>query len=254
MSDSFALPADARTRARIRAAGITQNQSPRGPRLMRRGILLIVTCGVIGVLAVAGVNLYMAWSVRGETTSVSDAPHAQAAIVLGALVNPDGTMSAMLSDRVDRAAELYKAGKVDSLIVSGDHGRWAYDEPDTMRRALQKQGVPSSKIFTDHAGFNTWATMVRARKVFEVKSAIVVTQGFHMTRALYLADHAGLTATGVTSDLRGYGNQQRASALREIPARLKAFGSATFDQKVLLGPQIPIESSNGRDSWGPQHR
>lgn len=253
MSDSYALPADARTRARIRATGLAMSTPPRGPRLVRRAVSLIVIGGIIGALAVVSVNLYMSWSVRGETTTVQDAPHAQAGIVLGAMVNADGSMSAMLADRVDRAAELYKAGKVDSLIVSGDHGQWSYDEPNTMRRALQRQGVPGSRIFTDHAGFNTWATMVRAKRVFNVSSAIVVTQGFHMTRALYLADHAGLSATGVTSDIQPYGNQQRASEVREIPARIKAFGSATFNSKVLLGPAIPIETSNGRESWGPQH-
>ncbi len=205
-----------------------------------------------GVLAVAAVNLYMSLSVRGETTSVAGAPHAQVAIVLGAAVDPDGSMSPMLADRVARGAELYKAGKVDSVIVSGDHGQWSYDEPDTMRKALQRAGVPGRAIFTDHAGFNTWASMVRAKKVFEVESAIVVTQGFHMTRALYLADAAGVRATGVTSDIQPYGRQQRMSEIREIPARIKALGSATLDQKVLLGPAIPVGSSDGRESWGPQ--
>ncbi|MFT4049267.1 MAG: ElyC/SanA/YdcF family protein [Solirubrobacterales bacterium] len=254
MNDSFALPADARTRARIRAAGLGQVSAPRGPRLVRRAIVTVVLLGLAGALTVVGINLYMTWSVRGETTTVRDAPHAQVAIVLGALVNSDGTMSPMLADRVERAAELYRAGKVDKLIVSGDHGQWTYDEPDTMRRALQKAGVPGSKIFTDHAGFNTRASMVRAKQVFKAQSAIVVTQGFHMTRALYLARKAGLSASGVTSDLQPYGREQKISVVREIPARLKAFGSAMLNTKVLLGPPIPIETSDGRASWGPQRQ
>ena len=142
---------------------------------------------------------------------------------------------------------------MDSVIVSGDHGTWGYDEPTTMRRALQKLGVPAGKIFTDHAGFNTWATMVRAREVFEVQNALVVTQGFHMTRALYLANSAGLNATGVTSDIQPYGRQQRMSEIRELPARVKAFGSATLGSEVLLGPKIPVETSSARRSWAPQH-
>jgi SanA protein len=194
----------------------------------------------------------MSLRVQGEVTSATDAPHAQAAIILGALVNKDGSMSSMLADRVQRGAELYKAGKVDRVIVSGDHHTWAYDEPTTMRKALQAQGVPADKIFTDHAGFNTWATMVRARKVFEVKSALIVTQGFHMTRSLYLAEAAGLTANGVTSDLQPYGRQQTVSEVREVPARVKAFGSALLGQKVLLGPKIPVESASARTSWGPK--
>lgn len=256
MSDSFALPSDAMLRARVRAAARearNAQQSPRGPQLIKRGLILAVCLGLFAALSVAAINFYMTLRVEGEVTSATDAPHAQAAIILGALVNADGSMSAMLADRVQRGAELYRAGKVDRVIVSGDHHTWGYDEPTTMRRALQKQGVPAAKIFTDHAGFNTWATMVRARKVFEVESALVVTQGFHMTRALYLADSAGLTANGVTSDLQPYGRQQTVSEVREVPARVKAFGSALFGSKVLLGPKIPVESARARVSWGPQH-
>jgi SanA protein len=208
---------------------------------------------MVGALSVVGINMYMTLRVQSEVTSAADAPHAQAAIILGALVNADGSMSSMLADRVQRGAELYKAGKVDRVIVSGDHHTWQYDEPTTMRRALQEQGVPANKIFTDHAGFSTWASMVRARKVFEVKSALIVTQGFHMTRALYLANSAGLTAHGVTSDLQPYGRQETKSEVREVPARVKAFASVLFGQKVLLGPKIPVESASARSSWGPQH-
>jgi SanA protein len=228
------------------------SRRPRLPRKLKRVALAVALIGTGSVAFVAAINLIMMFSVSGQSTTVADAPHAQTAIVLGALVNADGSMSPMLADRVHRGAELYKAGKVDRIIVSGDHHTWAYDEPDTMRKALQAEGVPARAIFTDHAGFNTWASMVRARKVFAVKSAIVVTQGFHMTRALYLANHAGLTATGVTSDIQNYGRQQQLSTIREIPARLKAFGSATFNTRVLLGPVLPV-AGDGRTSWGPQH-
>ncbi len=214
---------------------------------------MLIACVLLGVLAcacVAIVNLYMSWSVRGEVTSVAAAPHAQAAVVLGALVNDDGSMSPMLADRVQQGAALYKAGKVDRVIVSGDHHTWAYDEPGTMRKALRAAGVPAHAIFTDHAGFDTWASMRRAREVFKVNSAIVVTQGFHMTRALYLAKAAGLHATGVTADLQPYGRQTARSEVREVPARVKAFFSATRHAPVLLGPVLPI-SGDGRVSWGP---
>jgi SanA protein len=246
MNDSFAIDSPAIARAaRPRA------DRPRTPRWLRRGTLLAIVAATAGVVTIAGINLYMSLT-RGAVTTVASAPHAQVAIVLGALVNPDGTMSPMLQDRVERGAELYKAGKVDHIIVSGDHHTWSYDEPDTMRRALQKLGVPAKAIFTDHAGFKTWASMKRARLVFDATSAIVVTQGFHMTRALYLAKHAGLKATGVTSDIQPYGTQQKRSEVREIPARVKAFGSALFNQRVLLGPRIPVSSSDSRVSWGPQ--
>jgi SanA protein len=105
------------------------------------------------------------------------------------------------------------------VLVSGDHHTWSYDEPDTMREALLRAGVPASAIFTDHAGFDTWASMVRARKVFGARNVIVVTQGFHMARALYLA-------------------------------RVKAVADAAVDGHVMLGPPVPI-TGDGRDSWGP---
>ncbi|MGB3952678.1 MAG: ElyC/SanA/YdcF family protein [Solirubrobacterales bacterium] len=227
-----------------------RQRRPRMPRSLGL-VMLVATIACTGFgLAVVSINLYMSLSVRGAVTTVADAQQAQAAIVLGAAVNPDRTMSVMLADRVARGAELYAAGKVDRVIVSGDHGRWAYDEPGTMRRALRDAGVPPNAIFTDHAGFNTWASMVRARKVFGVRTAIVVTQGFHLTRALYLAEAAGLSAGGVRADARGYGAQGRAGMIREVPARVKAFGSALFKTDVLLGPEIPV-SGDGRESWGP---
>ena len=125
-------------------------------------------------------------------------------------------MSNMLADRVEQAYRLWRAGKVEKILVSGDHHTWAYDEPDTMRKALVRMGVPPRDVFEDHAGFDTWATMVRARSIFEVRSAVVVTQGFHMPRALFLADEAGIDATGLTSDLHPYGVQGAKSDVREV--------------------------------------
>ena len=114
----------------------------------------------------------------------ADVPRAQAALVLGAQVMPNGAPSSMLSDRITAAAELYEAGRVDKLLLSGDHGRVAYDEVSTMKRILLERGIPAEDIFPDHAGFDTWDSAQRARRVFDVDSAVVVTQRFHMARAL----------------------------------------------------------------------
>lgn len=219
----------------------------------RRLLGALAGLAAMAALAVGGANGYVLLSEQNDSTSdLSRVPHAQVALVLGALVEPSGHMSQMLADRVKRTAQLWRTGKVQRIIVSGDHHTWSYDEPDTMRRALQDAGVPGRDIFTDHAGFDTWASMVRARKVFGVHSAIVVTQGFHMPRALYLAKQAGLDAYGLTSDLHGYGRQGQLSSLREVLARVKAVYQGTTGEKVLLGPRIAI-TSNGRASWGPQH-
>jgi len=213
-------------------------------------IAAAIAAGVVALIVLA-LNAYVVLSVRGEATDdIDELPHAQAAIIPGALVHSDGQMSGMLADRVTRGLELYRAGKVDKIIVSGDHGDWVYDEPDTMRKVLVAEGVPESDIFTDHAGFDTWATMVRAREVFQVDSAIVVTQGFHMARALYLGEAAGLEIHGLTSDLRGYGKQGVKSDIREFPSRVKAVMNTTLDSDVTLGPPIPI-TGDGRASRGP---
>jgi len=219
----------------------------RWPRLTRVGL----TGTALVVLLVGGANALVLVKGDDSTASVGDAPRAQVAIVPGALVKPDGEMSTMLADRVRQAAALWEAGKVDRILVSGDHGRWAYDEPGTMRRALVRRGVPGRVVFEDHAGFDTWATMVRAREIFQVKEALVVTQGFHMARALYLADAAGIDASGVTSDLHPYGFQGRKSGVRETLSRVKAIADVALDRPALDGPVIPI-SGDGRASWGPE--
>jgi len=219
----------------------------RWPRLTR--LAFVGTASIAALIAAA--NAYVLLGTDGEATAdVADVPHAQAAIVLGAFVKPNGKMSAMLADRVRQADALWKAGKVDRILVSGDHHTWAYDEPDTMRKELVADGVPPRVIFEDHAGFDTWASMVRARSVFGVHSAVVVTQGFHMPRALYLADAAGIDATGLTSDLHPYGIQGTKSDVREVLSRVKAIADTTLDTPAMGGKRIPI-GGDGRASWGP---
>ncbi len=203
-------------------------------------------------LAVVGTNAYVLLSASGESTGdVAEVPPAEVAIVPGAAVKPDGAMTTMLADRVEQAYRLWRAGKVGKILVSGDHHTWAYDEPDTMRKALVADGVPAEDVFEDHAGFDTWATMVRARGIFDVHNAVVVTQGFHMPRALFLAAEAGIDATGLTSDLHEYGSQGRKSELREVLSRVKAVADVTLDTPAMAGPRIPIASADGRESWGP---
>ena len=204
-----------------------------------------------GVLIVVAANVFV---IAGGNARVVDDPGAanpaRTVIVPGALVNADGTMSTMLEDRVEQAARLWKDGKVKRILVSGDHGAWRYDEPTTMRFALARMGVPQRVIFTDHAGFDTRSTMERAHQVFGVEDALVVTQGFHMRRALFLADAAGIDAEGVTSDLHGYGAQGIKSDVREVASRLKAAGEILIGRDVIGGPPIPIDGP-AMASWGP---
>jgi len=220
----------------------------RWPRLSR--VALAGTLGLVAIVVVA--NAYILLGTSGEATGdIADVPHAQVAIVPGALVQADGNMSAMLADRVRQADALWRAGKVDRILVSGDHRTWGYDEPDTMRKALVAAGVPRRVIFEDHAGFDTWATMVRAHGIFGVRSAVVVTQGFHMPRALYLAHAAGIDATGLTADLHRWGYQGRKSEVREVLSRVKAIADTALDAPAMGGRRIPISGDDGRVSWGP---
>ncbi|MGN6201456.1 MAG: SanA/YdcF family protein [Solirubrobacterales bacterium] len=202
-------------------------------------------------LLIAAVNTYVLLDGEDSTSSIADVPRTEVAIVPGALVQPNGKMSGMLGDRVEQAVRLWRAGKVEKILVSGDHGSWKYDEPDTMRMALVNCGVPPRDVFEDHAGFDTWQTMVRARSIFGVRHAVVVTQGFHMPRALFLADHAGIDATGLTSDLHVYGYQLHKSEVREVLSRVKAVGDVTLNTPAMAGPKIPIATADGRESWGP---
>lgn len=221
----------------------------RWPRLSKAAIgaaVLLVAVAVTG-------NVYVLWGApKGEATDkVAAVRGAEVAIVPGALVEPNGRMSAMLADRVRRASALWHAGKVDKILVSGDHHTWEYDEPDTMRKALVADGVDPRDVFEDHAGSDTWATMVRAHGVFGVRDAVVVTQGFHMPRALYLANAAGIDAAGLTADLQEWGYQGRKSEAREVLSRLKAIVDVTLDTPAMAGPRIPISTADGRESWGP---
>lgn len=165
---------------------------------------------------------------------------AQTAIVLGAYVyNNKGALSPVLQDRVDTAIALYDAGKVDSLLMSGDHGQDDYDEVNAMRIYAEKKGVPRGRIFLDHAGFDTYQSMVRARKVFQVESAVVVTNRFHLDRAVFLAGSQGIRVQGVVADRRRYADDYE---MREFLARCKAFLYVYLlrPQPRYLGPEIPI--------------
>ena len=214
---------------------------------MKRVVLIGFLLAALGL----GLPNLIVWAGgRGTTDDPAQVPRAQAALVLGAQVMPNGKPSSMLADRITAAEELYKAGRVDKLLLSGDHGRVKYDEVGTMRRILLERGIPADDIFTDHAGFDTWDSAQRARRVFDVRSAVVVTQGFHMARALYDARHAGLEATGFIADRRDYGRVMPRLRVREAAARVKTLGDVvTGADPHFLGAQIPI-SGDGRASWG----
>ena len=164
-------------------------------------------------------------------------------LVLGCGVKDDGTPSAMLRDRLDRSLELYFAGAAPKLLMSGDHGQTDYDEVNTMKNYAIECGVPSEDIFMDHAGFSTYESICRAKEIFQVKSLIIVTQEYHLYRALYLASAMDLTCFGVSSDYYVYGGQTYRE-IREILARNKDFFTAIFKPApTYLGEAIPVNGN-----------
>lgn len=165
-------------------------------------------------------------------------------LILGAKVFSDGSVSAMLSDRLDCGIELYFAGVSDKILVSGDHGTENYDEVNAMKAYCVARGVPSENIFMDHAGFSTYDSVVRAKKVFLCESVIIVTQKYHLFRALFIANSIGLHAYGASAAPTVYaGNKYREA--REFLARVKDIGSVVFRvSPAYLGSAVPI-SENG---------
>ncbi len=165
-------------------------------------------------------------------------------LVLGCLVHSDGEPSDMLEDRLQRGVELYKAGAAPKLLMSGDHGREDYDEVAAMKQYAISADVLSSDVFMDHAGFSTYESIIRARDVFQAKKIIIVTQEYHLYRALYLAQKLGVEAYGVSSDYREYSGQA-GREFREILARVKDFAFSYLEPEPTYGGDaIPI-SGNG---------
>lgn len=215
----------------------------------RKRLLLLLKLLVLGAVGLLVLSKVVESSGGRHIVAFRDAPEAQASIVLGALVERDGTLCPMLEDRVRTGVNLYRAGKVKKLLMTGDHGQKSYDEVNHMRRYAESLGVPTEDIFMDHAGFSTYESMYRAMAVFQVKSAVVVTQRFHLARAIYLARSFGIDAKGVIADRRPYLDAIDSSflALREELARCKAFIQVhlTHPKPTFLGPAIPI-TGDGR--------
>lgn len=175
-------------------------------------------------------------------------PTCYTALVLGASVHRDGSLSSVLLDRVNSSLELYKSGKVKRFLLSGDHGQTDYDEVNTMKNYLIKQGVDSADIFLDHAGFDTYSSMVRAKEVFKVDSLYIVTQQYHLYRAVYIARKIGLNAYGYVADKRNYSAIIKYT-LREWLANVKSWMWVNTNHKpIYLGDSILI-TGDSKASW-----
>jgi SanA protein len=172
--------------------------------------------------------------------NIKSLPFSYTVLVLGAHVQENGQLSFILKDRVDRALELYKAQKVCRFLLSGDHGRKNYDEVNNMKKYLINKGVAQQDIFLDHAGFDTYSSLVRAKEVFGVNSVIIVSQLFHLPRAVYIARKIGLNAYGC-SVANDFYERNSYYKFRESLANVKAYFSLLFNLNPrFLGNKIPI--------------
>jgi vancomycin permeability regulator SanA len=200
---------------------------------------------LLGLLLGLGPNLLIAASARSRIFTPEEAASfgADCILVLGAGLLPDGSPSLMLGERIQTGVDLYKAGVSPKLLMSGDHSRADHDEVNAMKDAAMAQGVPSEDIFMDHAGFATYDSFYRAGAIFGVKKVVIVTQAYHLPRALWIARALGLEAVGVSCDTRRYAGQLYRD-VREILARDKDFFKCIVRPLPrYLGEAIPIWGS-----------
>jgi SanA protein len=211
-------------------------------RIVKMIFRLLIYLFISGVI-ILGTPRLVAWLyARPRIYSPGSVPPARVAVVLGAGLQRDGTPQPVLQDRVETAAELYFAGKVEKLLMSGDNRFIDYNEPGAMQKYAISLGVPEEDIVLDYAGRRTYDTCYRARTIFGLDQAIIVTQDFHLPRALFLCNTLGLPAVGVSADRRVYRKSSLVTwNLREMPATLVAFWEALVSHPLpVLGEPEPI--------------
>ena len=213
-------------------------------------LIIIASClvcaGLLGMSAMLLANGYVKGSTKNQILTPEEAAELDGVdciLVLGCLVKADGTPSDMLADRISVGVTLYQNGTAPRLLMSGDHGQKEYDEVNTMKSCAIDAGVPSEHVFMDHAGFSTYESVYRAKEIFGADKIVIVTQEYHLHRALYIADALGIEAYGVSADLRPYAGQTKRDA-REILARIKDMGYSLFKpQPTYLGQPISLDGS-----------
>ena len=211
-------------------------------------IFIIITCvGILGCATLVGLNEYVKSSVKDRIITADDAlslTDVDCILVLGCQVKADGVPSHMLEDRLRRGVELFQAGASAKLLMSGDHGQTNYNEVGTMKAYAVDAGIPDRDVFMDHAGFSTYESLYRAKEIFCAKKVIIVTQEYHLYRALYIAEQLGIEAYGVGADYRTYWGQSKRE-IREILARCKDILTTTFEVPPTYGGEVIPISGDG---------
>ena len=211
-------------------------------KVIKRLIIICFCLGAAGLLVLIGINAHIKGAVQDRIVESNKIPieEADCIMVLGCQVKEGGEPSHMLRDRLQRGIEVYGLDVSEKLLMSGDHGRPDYNEVETMKRYAIDEGVDSEDVFMDHAGFSTYESIYRAKEVFGVKEMVIITQEYHLYRALYIADKLGIEAYGVASDYHIYAGQSMRD-LREVLARAKDFVTTIVKpEPTYLGDFIDI--------------
>lgn len=215
-------------------------------KILRNAFIVLLCLAVAGIATLYIVNGHVKSVGKDRILSVEKAAKLEdvdCIIVLGCQVKNDGSLSHMLRDRLIRTLEVYEAGAAPKLLMSGDHGREDYDEVGAMKQYAIENGVPSENVFMDHAGFSTYETVYRAKEVFEADRVIIVTQEYHLYRALYIAEQFDIEAYGVSADLNTYAGQSMRD-FREVLARCKDWAMCIFKpEPTYLGEAIPVNGN-----------
>lgn len=220
--------------------------NPKFNKAFRRALLIVLLLAFLFVVAVFSISAAIVDDSGERIISLDDASlleDVDCILVLGAGVNSDGRPSQYLQHRLDTAFELYFNGTSDRLLMSGDHGTVEYDEVNTMKAEAVEKGICADVVFCDHAGFSTYESIYRARDVFECDKIVIVTQEYHLYRALYIAKQLGVEAYGVSATRAQYGSQPTQD-VRETLARFKDFFYALLKpEPTFLGEVIPISGN-----------
>jgi len=216
-------------------------------KIIRKFISVVLCVCIAAAMAVFGINFYVKSSTKNYILTPENAGEGYDCIlVLGCGVYGN-TPSHMLEDRLLQGIELYELGASDKMLMSGDHGKKDYDEVNVMKDFAVDRGVESENIFMDHAGFSTYESMYRAKEVFKAEKILIVTQKYHLYRAIYDARALGMEAWGVASDPRTYSGQLYRD-IREILARNKDFIYGIIKpEPTYLGEAIPVQG-NGNET------
>ncbi len=214
---------------------------------LKIALMLVLCLCILGGLAVIGINGIVVATTAEKVLTTQEAAalaDVDCILVLGCGVWDGNKPSHMLADRLERGIEVFEAGAAPKLLMTGDHGREDYNEVAVMKQYAIDAGIASENVFMDHAGFSTYDSLYRAREVFCAKKVLIISQEYHLYRALYVARQLGLEAYGVSADYRSYAGQMNRE-IREVLARCKDFAMGIFQpEPTYLGEKIPI-SGNG---------